>query len=201
MDKLLNISIDSKRLKELKTDVLMILTAPVIYSLFVPALIMDLFVQLYQDICFPVYGIPKVKRSDYIKNDRHRLQYLTSVKKVNCAYCAYFNGVIAFVREVAGRTEQYWCPIKHATRPKDRHEKYENFIPYGDDINLERRWEEKRREILIAKYLSLLKNWFSRSTRPSSSSKELLFIFERKTIIVNFYKFNKWFNSGRLFVE
>lgn len=147
MEKLLNLSADSKGLKELKTYILMIITAPVIYSLLIPALIMDLFVQVYQDICFPVYGIGKVKRSDYIKNDRHRLRYLTSVKKVNCAYCAYFNGVIAFVREVAARTEQYWCPIKHRSHPKDRHAQYETFIPYGDSVNLDRRWEEKRNEV------------------------------------------------------
>ena len=147
MEKLLDTTIFAKRLKELRTDFLKILTAPVIYSLIIPAVIMDLFVQLYQEVCFPVYGIQKVKRSDYIKNDRHRLRYLTSVKKVNCAYCAYFNGIIAFVREVAARTEVYWCPIKHATKPKERHSHYENFLPYGDESDLEYRWEEKRREI------------------------------------------------------
>jgi hypothetical protein len=29
---------------------------------------------------------------------------------------AYANGVFAYVREVGSRTEQYWCPIKHARR-------------------------------------------------------------------------------------
>lgn len=147
MNKSLNFSIDQKRLKDLKTDILFFITAPVIYSLIIPAVIMDIFVQIYQEVCFPVYGIQKVKRSDYIKNDRHRLKYLKSLRKVNCAYCAYFNGIIAFVREVAGRTEQYWCPIKHAVAPKDRHPRYENFIPYGDEHALDQKWEEKRREI------------------------------------------------------
>lgn len=147
MEKLLNLSIDRKRFQEIKENILFFITAPVIYSLIIPALIMDAFVQMYQAICFPVYGIPKVKREDYIKQDRHRLRYLTSLKKVNCAYCAYFNGVIAYVREVAGRTEQYWCPIKHARPPKDRHPHYENFISYGDETAIERKWEEKRRKL------------------------------------------------------
>ena len=135
---------DEKKLRELRSTLPFILTAPVIYSLIIPAFIMDAFVQLYQAVCFPVYGIPRVRREDYIKHDRHRLSYLNSLKKVNCAYCAYFNGVIAFVREVAGRTEQYWCPIKHAIPPKDRHPRYEKFVAFGDDHRLDEKWEAQR---------------------------------------------------------
>lgn len=148
MEKLLNFEFDRKRFQEVKTNILFFITAPVIYSLIIPAFIMDAFVQVYQAICFPVYGIPKVNREHYIKHDRHRLNYLNSLKKVNCAYCAYFNGVIAFVREVAGRTEQYWCPIKHARPPRDRHSRYETFIPYGEEKALERKWEEHRKKLV-----------------------------------------------------
>lgn len=147
MERRLHWSIDEKKLRELKTTLPFILTAPVIYSLIIPALLMDAFVQLYQAICFPVYGIPKVRREDYIKHDRHRLSYLNSLKKVNCAYCAYFNGVIAYVREVAGRTEQYWCPIKHASAPRDRHQRYQRFAAYGDARSLEESWEKNRQEL------------------------------------------------------
>ncbi|WP_456431173.1 hypothetical protein [Nitratifractor sp.] len=42
------------------------LTAPVIYGMIVPAAILDLSVTIYQAVCFPVYGIPKVRRRDYI---------------------------------------------------------------------------------------------------------------------------------------
>lgn len=128
----------------IRSQVFFVLTAPVIYSLIIPALFMDFFVRIYQAICFPVYGIPKVNRDDYIKHDRHKLSYLTSVQKVNCAYCAYFNGLIAFVREVAGRTEQYWCPIKHAMPPKDRHPRYEKFSAYGESKKLEQEWQRNR---------------------------------------------------------
>src|SRR5690606_18199720 len=136
------------KVKDFKENLLYILTAPFIYAMIVPAVIMDLFIEIYQAVCFPVYGIQKVRREDYIKHDRHKLQYLNSLKKVNCAYCAYFNGLISYVREVASRTEQYWCPIKHATQPKHRHERYKNFIPYGDQESLEREWEKHRRSLL-----------------------------------------------------
>ena len=55
----------------------------------------------YQAICFPVYKIPKVRRRDYLVFDRHHLAYLNIIEKINCAYCSYANGAIAFMREVA----------------------------------------------------------------------------------------------------
>jgi hypothetical protein len=38
---------------------LTILSAPVIYSLVVPVAILDLWVSVYQRICFPIYGIAR----------------------------------------------------------------------------------------------------------------------------------------------
>ena len=38
-----------------------ILTAPAIYSMITPALLLDLFTGFNQTICFPIYGIKKVK--------------------------------------------------------------------------------------------------------------------------------------------
>lgn len=111
---------------------LVVLTAPVIYALIVPFLLLDLFVAVYQAVCFPVYGIAKVRRRDYIVFDRRYLGYLNVVEKVNCAYCSYANGVIAYVREVGARTEQYWCPIKHARRLTAAHPRYADFVDYGD---------------------------------------------------------------------
>ena len=111
---------------------LIVLTAPVIYSLIIPFVLMDLFVMAYQAICFPVYKIPKVRRRDYLVFDRHHLAYLNIVEKINCAYCSYGNGVIAFAREVAGRTEVYWCPIKHARRVLGPHPHYQGFADFGD---------------------------------------------------------------------
>ena len=115
-----------------RSNFLVVLTAPVIYAGWVPFLLMDLFVTVYQAICFPVYRIPKVKRGDYIVFDREDLPYLNIIEKFNCFYCSYGNGVAAYTREVAARTEQYWCPIKHARRIKAAHDRYPKFFDHGD---------------------------------------------------------------------
>ncbi|KIZ33763.1 hypothetical protein, partial [Rhodopseudomonas palustris] len=109
-----------------------VITAPVIYSLIIPFVLLDLFVMAYQAICFPVYKIPKVRRRDYLVFDRHHLAYLNLLEKINCAYCSYGNGAIAFAREVAARTEAYWCPIKHARRVLGPHPHYQGFADFGD---------------------------------------------------------------------
>jgi hypothetical protein len=109
-----------------------VLTAPVIYSGFVPLLFLDLFVTLYQAVCFPVYGIPKARRGDYMVFDRSDLPYLNALEKFHCFYCSYAVGLAAYYREVAARTEQYWCPIKHARRIRDAHLRYPRFFEYGD---------------------------------------------------------------------
>ena len=109
-----------------------LLSAPVIYSMIVPLLVVDITFTLYQHICFRAYGVPRVRRSDFMINDRHRLGYLNVIEKVNCAYCGYANGVIAYAREILSKTEQYWCPIRHAHRLQDAHARYPEFFPYGD---------------------------------------------------------------------
>jgi hypothetical protein len=111
---------------------LVVLTAPIIYSLIVPFVLLDVSVMIYQAICFPVYGIPKVRRGEYFVFDRAHLAYLNAIEKLNCAYCTYANGVIAYVREVASRTEEYWCPIKHARRAVGTHARYAGFEDFGD---------------------------------------------------------------------
>jgi hypothetical protein len=108
------------------------LTAPVIYSLLLPLVMLDLWVTIYQSICFRVYGIAPVPRRQYFAIDRHKLAYLNGIEKVNCTFCSYANGVIAYVREVAARTEQYWCPIKHARVIPTPHPRYHVFVDYGD---------------------------------------------------------------------
>jgi len=112
--------------------VLVVLTAPVIYSMIVPLVFLDVFVTIYQAICFPVYKIPKTVRADYITFDRKHLSYLNGLEKLNCIYCSYGNGVLAFTREIAARTELYWCPIKHAKRMSGLHHHYPEFAEYGD---------------------------------------------------------------------
>jgi hypothetical protein len=115
-----------------ETSLSHILTLPLIYSVTVPLVLLDVWMSLYQRICFPVYGIPRVRRREFIVFDRHYLAYLNAVQKAHCAYCSYANGVLAYVREIIARTEQYWCPIKHARRIEQPHERYHLFADYGD---------------------------------------------------------------------
>lgn len=115
-----------------ESSVASLLTAPVIYSLLLPFIVLDVWVTLYQWVCFPVYGIARVPRRRYFVIDRHKLAYLNGIEKVNCVYCGYANGVVAFVCEVAARTEEYWCPIKHARAIPTPHTRYHLFFDYGD---------------------------------------------------------------------
>jgi len=115
-----------------QSSLLTVVTAPVIYSMIVPLMILDLWVTIYQAICFRVYGIAGVRRADYIALDRGRLAYLNWIEALNCLYCSYGNGVIAYAREISSRTEQYWCPIKHAIRITDPHHRYYDFLEFGD---------------------------------------------------------------------
>jgi hypothetical protein len=116
----------------LNAGILSIVTAPVIYSLIAPLLLLDLFVTVYQWICFPVYGIEQVRRRDFLIFDRFQLQYLNLLEKINCAYCSYANGLLGYAREIAGRTEKHWCPIKHARRVIGAHAEYNTFDEFGD---------------------------------------------------------------------
>lgn len=108
------------------------LVSPIIYAMIIPAVILDLFVTLYHTVCFPVYRIPKVRRGDHIIFDRHKLGYLNLLEKVNCIYCGYLNGLIAYTQEIAARTEQHFCPIAHAKKPHRAHSRYHLFFNYGD---------------------------------------------------------------------
>ena len=114
------------------TSWLVILSSPLIYVCAVPFLLLDAAVALYQAVCFPIYRIPKVARADYLVFDRGRLSYLNSVQKVACVYCSYANGLLAYISEIAARTEQHFCPIKHAQRSLQLHSRYPHFLPYGD---------------------------------------------------------------------
>jgi len=114
------------------SPLLVAVTAPVIYSLIIPFAVVDLWASLYQAVCFRVYGIPQVRRGLYLNFDRTGLPYLNALEKLNCGYCSYVNGVIAYVREVGSRTEQYWCPIKHTRRVVGAHGRYNGFEDFGD---------------------------------------------------------------------
>jgi hypothetical protein len=125
---------------------LVVLTAPILYAGIIPFLLVDCFVTVFQAVCFPIYGIPRAPRGDYLKFDRGRLAYLNLIEKLNCVYCSYANGVCAYATEIAARTEQHWCPIKHAHRLRAPHSRYDHFLDYGDARGYRREINRTRRD-------------------------------------------------------
>jgi hypothetical protein len=110
-----------------------LLSAPFIYGMIIPLVIMDITSEIYHHICFPLYGIPLIKRNKYIKIDRQHLEYLSFFEKLNCMYCGYANGLAAYFTAIAGATEAYWCGIKHAPdKSFNQPQHHTTFIDYQD---------------------------------------------------------------------
>lgn len=123
------------------------LTAPIIYGMVVPLALFDLCISFYQLTCFPIYGVARVKRGNYIVYDHQHLAYLNVVEKVDCLYCSYAVGLLGYAQEITARTEQYFCPIKHARKMLNAHARYERFLDYGDANNFHAKLEEFRTEL------------------------------------------------------
>lgn len=109
-------------------------SAPFIFGMAVPFVFLDICLELYHRVCFPLYGLAYVRRSDYIKIDRHKLKYLTFKEKMGCLYCGYANGLLHYASVIAGITEKYWCGIMHQKHqgfvPPPHHK---DFVEYGDE--------------------------------------------------------------------
>ncbi|MBI3095904.1 MAG: hypothetical protein HYY97_13640 [Rhodocyclales bacterium] len=121
-----------------------LITGPIIYAMILPLVLLDLCVSFYQAACFPIYGVARVRRGDYIVFDRQQLEYLNFIEKFHCTYCAYGAGLIAYAAEIVARTEEYFCPIKHARKMLGTHARYARFLDFGDAADYERRLEEFR---------------------------------------------------------
>jgi hypothetical protein len=124
-----------------------LLTGPIIYSMIVPLVIADIFISFYQLTCFPIYGIKRVRRGDYIIFDRQQLNYLNFIEKFHCTYCAYGSGMIAYISEIVARTEQYFCPIKHARKVLGTHARYARFLDFGEAEDYQTKLEEFRQQL------------------------------------------------------
>ncbi|MFA5184015.1 MAG: hypothetical protein WC456_00640 [Patescibacteria group bacterium] len=116
-----------------------LLSVPFIWLPLIAVIILDLAVSLYQAVCFPLYGLEKVKRSTYILIiDRAKLAYLKPLEKLDCMYCGYANGFLLYAKEIAGRTEKYWCGIMHEGRPGfqvQASQVEQNFARFGDEAD------------------------------------------------------------------
>lgn len=123
-----------------------LLTMPFIWAPFIPTMFVDLLSEIYVQICFPIYGLEKPKRSDFIMVlDRNKLQYLSASEKLGCMYCGYMNGVYLYLKEISGQTESYWCGIMHEKvagrnfRPQ-QHQVEQNFVEFGDEKSTKSRY-------------------------------------------------------------
>jgi hypothetical protein len=117
---------------------------PFIYMMTVPMFVFDICLEIYHQVCFRLYGIPLVKRRDYFVYDRQKLPYLNWYEKLNCFYCSYANNLMRYGAEIAGRTERFWCPIKHAKSIDNAHSQYPKFVDYLDGENFREKWEGLR---------------------------------------------------------
>ena len=99
-----------------------------IYSLIIPIVILDFSVSLYQLIYFTAMEIPKISKKQFVVMERWDLSKLTFLQKINCVYCEYTNGILAYAKAVGNQTEIYSCAIKH--RHALKHHKHEkDFYP------------------------------------------------------------------------
>ena len=106
---------------------------PFVWIMLVPVILVHITIELYHQVCFRLYGIELVNYKAYFNFDRRKLNYLSSLDKLNCGYCTYVNGTFAYVSEIGRRTEYYWCSIKHNNQPDNPAFAYqEKFAPYGD---------------------------------------------------------------------
>ena len=120
------------------------LIAPLIYAMVIPAILLDIILFIYQQVVFRVFKFKLIKRSDYMHFDHQYLGYLNAIEKLNCLYCSYFNGLMLYASAIAGRTELYFCPIKHAKKVVAQHEYYDEFLSYGDEEEYQKKLKELR---------------------------------------------------------
>lgn len=130
-------------LKDKKKRLRQLISLPIICSLLIPTIILDIWVEFYHRICFPLYGLKTLQRSNYIKVDRHKLKYLSWYQKIGCAYCGYVNGLSRYWSAILAKTEQYWCGIMHKKRKGFvSPEHHKNFVKYDDEKAFKKRYEK-----------------------------------------------------------
>lgn len=128
----------------LSINIRYLLSAPFIYGMFIPAILWNICIEIYHQICFRLYGIPTVNPKNYFLYDRQLLSCLNPWEKINCYYCSYVNNLIRYSAEIGGRTERYWCPIKYVRRVKDTHSQYAKFIDIKDEKDFREEWNKLR---------------------------------------------------------
>lgn len=121
-----------------------IISSPFIYWAWIGLVLLDVFIEIYHRICFPLYWLELVGRKKYFQFKRHKLPYLSNIQKFNCAYCSYGNWLMKYATEIIAQTEKYWCGIQNEKQNNllnPSHHK--DFLPYWDEkAFIEKFWEQ-----------------------------------------------------------
>ena len=124
------------------------LSGPLIWLPLPVFILLDILVSIYQAVCFPIYKIEKIKRSTYILIlDRNKLQYLTPFQKISCMYCGYANGLLVYLKEIAGLTEKYWCGIMHENKKgfiNQPSQSSQNFAQFNDKDDFIKKYKSQK---------------------------------------------------------
>jgi hypothetical protein len=110
-----------------------LVSTPFILGMAVPIVFLDVSIEIYHHVSFPLYGIPLNKRHDYIKIDRQKLAYLGFLDKIWCTYCGYANGLMPYATKITADTEKYWCGIKHKSNVGYAPPHHKEFLNYDDE--------------------------------------------------------------------
>jgi len=117
---------------------------PFIFSVIIPLVILDIWIELYHRVGFWLYKIPYVERGKYVRIDRHRLSYLRWFEKAFCLYCGYANGLLPYAAAIAAETEKYWCAVMHKDDPSFQHpEHHKEFARYDDPDDLQTKYPRR----------------------------------------------------------
>ena len=136
-----------KRIKfpKIKFNWKYLVSTPFIYSMIIPTVILHIFIQIYQQVCFRLYGIPIVEQKEYLVYDRQLFSLLNPIEKFNCLYCSYVINLFRFATEIGARTERYCCPIKYYRKIDETHSQYDKFVKDAESRGeIEEKWEELR---------------------------------------------------------
>lgn len=118
---------------------------PFVWMMIIPSVILDIFLEVYHHITFPLYGIKLVKRKNYIKIDRHKLKYLNWHQKLGCVYCGYVNGLVHYATAITAKTEAYWCAIMHKKiKGFVAPEHHKAFAKYGSEEDFRKKYHKNR---------------------------------------------------------
>ncbi len=121
-----------------------LISMPFVYGIIIPSIFVHVSLEIFHQVCFRIFKIPLVKWREYFIFDRQMLPYLNWFEKFNCLYCSYLNNLVRYLAEIAGRTERFWCPIKHVKNIKNAHSQYPKFIGYLDAEGYRKRVSEMR---------------------------------------------------------